>query len=154
MKKALTLIELMCTLAVLSITFLIAYPSMNYFMKKDNLRTSIDKLVNDLRYAKLYAMSDTRSSVQIFFEPKHEDGYDGYLIIDANRMSNMKLKSVKLPKGIIIWEGSTFSDDKIAFGNKGNVIPHACTIVLRDVGTMKEKRITLTIDFSRIMVVE
>lgn len=154
MKKGITLIELIFTLAILSIILLISYPSMKYCMKSNNLKINADRLVNDLRYAKMYAMSDKRSSVQIFFEPKHEDGYDGYLIIDANRMNNTKLKEVNLPKGIIICKESTFSGDKIAFGSKGNVVPHACTIVLRDVETMKEKRITLTIDFSRIMVVD
>lgn len=154
LKKGVTLVELICTIAVLSVIFLISYPFMKNYMKNNTLKISADRLVNDLRYAKIYAMADKRASVQILFNQKQEDGYNGYLIIDGNRMKDMKLKEVKLPRGIIIWKGSTFSEDKIAFGNKGNIVPHACTIVLRDVETMKEKRITLTIDFSRIMVVE
>lgn len=154
MKNGLTLVELMCAIALLSIIFLISYPSLTCLMRKDSLKISADRLVNDLRYAKVYAMSDRMSSMEIWFEPRNEDGYEGYSLVDTYIGVNRRIKTVNLPKGVIIWEGSTFSNSKIAFGNLGNVSPHACTIVLRDVNTMKDKAITLTIGFSRIMEIE
>lgn len=154
MKKGFTLPELICTIAIFGIAFLIAYPSLKYYIKKDNLRISADRLVNDLKYAKIYAMSNKRSGIQVLFNPQNKNGYEGYTILNLNKMGNETLKVVKLPPGIVISRESTFENANISFGRKGPVLPHACTIILRDKDTKKEKRVTLTIDFSRIMVID
>lgn len=154
MKKGFTLIELICTIGILGIVFSITYPSMKYYLTKDNLKISTDRLVNDLRYAKLYAMSNKRAGVKVFFKPQNGYGYQGYTIVDSNKVGVMELKAVKFPLGVIISRESTFENGNISFGRKGNVLPHACTIILRDIDTKKEKRVTLTIDFSRIMVID
>jgi prepilin-type N-terminal cleavage/methylation domain-containing protein len=156
LKKGFTLIEIICVLAVLSILCVISYPSFNHFLRKDRLNTTTQELIQNLKYAKTYAINHDASSVNVLFQSSDESkGYDNYWIYTPSGGYDMTLKRVYLPKSVWICtrgEGSTFNiDDKIIFKPAGNAAPFACTIVLKDLDTGKKKFITLTIGFTRIM---
>ncbi len=156
MKKGFTLIEVICVIAVLSILFAISYPSYNHFLRKDRLKTATQELIENLKYAKTYAINHDASSVNVLFQSSDESkGYDSYWIYMPSGGYSMTLKRIYLPKGVWIGargEGSTFNiDDKIIFKPAGNVAPFACTIALKDLDTGKKRFITLTIGFTRIM---
>lgn len=156
MKKGFTLLEVICTIALISIISLIAYPSFSHYLKKDRLKVVTEELIQNLKYAKTYAINHDASSVNLLFQSSdNRKGYNSYWIYMPSGGYNMTLKKVKLPKGVWICthgEGSTFNiDDKIIFKPGGNVAPFACTIALKDIDTRKKKYITLTIGFTRIM---
>lgn len=158
MKKAFTLIELICILGIISIVFGIAYPTIKFYIRKDKLRMATETLINDLRYAKMYAMTNNNQGVNVRFENSGGiGGFDSYLIYNPSNMAKMTIKKVSLPSGVRICsrnEGSTFNTDNIVtFKPEGNVSPFACTIVIKDIFTGKKKYITLTIGFTRIMEV-
>lgn len=158
MKKGFTLVEIICVISILSILFAISYPSYNYFLRKDRLKVVTGELIENLKYAKTYAINHDGSNVNVLIESSDiNKGYDSYWIYMPSEGYNMTLKKVYLPKGVWICkrgEGSTFNiDNKIVFRPAGNVAPFACTIALKDLDTGKKKFITLTIGFTRIMEV-
>lgn len=156
MKKGFTMVELICVMGIILIVCGIAYPSFSYYLKRDRLRVGTRELIQNLKYAKTYAINHDSSSVNVIFQSSDElKGYDSYRIYIPSGGSSMTLKQIKLPKGVWICkhsEGSTFSlDRKLVFRTTGNVLPYACTIALKDEETGKKKYITLTIGFTRIM---
>lgn len=156
MKKGFTLIEIICVIGIVLIVGGIAYPSYSLYLKRDRLRTGTQELVQNLKYAKTYAINHDSSSVNVIFQSSNElKGYDSYRIYIPSGGSSMTLKEVKLPRGVWICthsEGSTFSlDRKLVFRTAGNVLPYACTIAIKDEDTGKKRYITLTIGFTRIM---
>lgn len=156
MKKGFTLIELILVIFIISIVCIIAYPSFTYYLRKDRLKIATQELIQNLKYAKTYAINQDASSVNVLFQSSNKaKGYDNYWIYMPSGGYNMTLKMVKLPRGVWICnrgEGSTFNvDDKIIFKPAGNVAPFACTIALKDTDSGKKKYITLTIGFTRIM---
>lgn len=159
MKKGFTLIELICVLAVISIILAIASPSIKAYMRKDRLRISTEKLVNDLRYAKMYAMSKDAPEIRVMFEKDAgKENYSGYRIYNPSDMANPTLKRIKLPEGVEVCSrlnGSTFDSatGTISFTPSGGIMPFACTVVLLDRDTGEKRYVTLTIGFTRIMEV-
>lgn len=156
MKKGFTLIELILVISIISILCAISYPSYVHYLRKDRLRIVTQELIQNLKYAKTYAINHDASSVNVLFQSSDEaKGYDNYWIYMPSGGYNMTLKKVDIPKGVWICrrgEGSTFNvDDKIIFKPAGNVAPFACTIAIKDTDTGKKKYITLTIGFTRIM---
>lgn len=156
LRKGFTLVELICVIAVITIISIVAYPSYSHYISKDRLKLATQELIQNLKYAKTYAINHASSSVNVLFQSSDElKGYDNYRIYIPSGGSSMTLKQVKLPKGVWICthsEGSTFSlDNKLVFRTTGNVLPYACTIALKDMDTGKKKYITLTIGFTRIM---
>lgn len=156
MKKAFTLMEVICTLAVISIVLLIASPSVISFVRKDRLRTTTDRLVSDIRYSKMYAVSKSESSVHMLFNnAEGSRDYDSYLIYSYNGTIQNNIKKVRLPDGVRVCsreeDGTLDISGKLSFSILGNVLPHACTIVLKDIDTGKKDYITLTIGYTRIM---
>lgn len=159
MKKAFTLIEIICTLAVLSIILLIATPSISGFIRKDRLRTSTDMVVSDLRYAKMHAVSKGNSNAHVLFNKvSGEEDFNSYLVYSFNDGVQYTLKEVRLPDRVRICsnrDGSTFdTGGKLTFESQGSVSPYACTVALKDLDTGKKEYITLTIGYTRIMRVQ
>lgn len=159
MKKGFTLIELIVVIGIISIILAISKPSVIAYIRRDRIAISTDKLINDLKYAKMYAMSNDDSSIYIrFYKAFGSYEYDSYAICDGNRLTNNILKKVKLPDGVRICargDGSTFDiTEKITFQSAGNVSPFACTIALKDLDTGEKTYITLTIGFTRIMEIK
>jgi Tfp pilus assembly protein FimT len=126
---------------------MIAYPSYGSFLRKDRLKLSTQKLIEDLKYAKMYAISHDSSTVNVLFQsnPGNTNGFNGYWIYIPSAVSNMTLKKVNLPNGVRICprgEGTTFNtDNKILFKPAGNVAPFACTIALKDLETGEKRYI-------------
>lgn len=154
MKKGFTLIEAIIIIAILGIIYAISYPYLNSYIKKDRLKICSEKLVNDLRYAKIYAMSNPCSAISVNFGNENIDGYCSYEVWDSSITDKHSIKKVELPNGVIVWKGSTFKNKRIEFQSGGSIAPYACSIYLRDTQTGREKKLTLTIGFSRIMVVD
>lgn len=154
MKKGFTLIEVIIIIAILGILFTISYPSLDSYVKKDRLKICSDRLVNDLRYAKIYAMSNPCSAISVIFEEEVIDGYCSYRIRDFSITDKSILKKVEFPNGVVVKKSSTFNENTIEFQSGGNITPFACSIYLKDTHTGREKKLTLTIGFSRIMVVD
>lgn len=158
--KGFTLIELLCLLAIIGIVSSIAYPSLSYLVKADRLRLSSKILVNDLRYAKMYAVAKSyNATIKVkFIGASGSEIYKGYRISNTANLTNDKLKETYFYPGIIIdgWR-STFASDEsentIEFFSNGSV-SRACTIVLKDTETGETKNITLTIGYTRIMEIE
>lgn len=139
LKKAFTLIEVICVISILSIICAIAYPSYSYFLKKDRLKITTQELIQNLRYSKTYAINHD-SNVNVLFQTSNESkGYDSYWIYAPSGGYNMTLKQVSLPKRVWICirgDGSTFNiDNRIIFRPAGNVAPFACTVALKDLDT-------------------
>lgn len=159
MKKGFTLIELICILAIISIILAIASPSIGAYMRKDRLRLAAERLVNDLRYAKMYAMSKDAPEIRVMFErDAGKENYSGYRIYNPSDMGNPTIKGIKLPEGVEICSrlnGSTFdsTSSTITLTSSGGIMPYACTVALRDRDTGKKRFVTLTIGFTRIMEV-
>jgi prepilin-type N-terminal cleavage/methylation domain-containing protein len=154
-----TLIELICVLAIMGILMTIAVPSFSQMSRIEKLDISVKGLVNDLRYAKMYAVSRNITSVFVRFSGDVSKGiYTGYKIYYPNNMLQPVLKEVVFYEGIIVdgWS-STFSnvsgENIIEFKNDGSVYP-ACTIVLKDSLRGEMRYITLTIGYTRIMEVQ
>lgn len=159
MKKGFTLFELLCVLALISVLIMFAGPSVQGYIRKDRLRLATESLINDLRYAKMHAITTNTPEVKVYFEKLDgKPDYNGYWIYTGDVFSRMTLKRVKLPEGVVIFEGtggSTFNTDKIiTFTDQGNITPFACTIALKDLSTGGKKYITLTIGFTRIKEVK
>ncbi|TDT61966.1 GspH/FimT family pseudopilin [Fonticella tunisiensis] len=157
MKRGFTLIEILCVLAIVSIISAISYPDVKRILLKDRLDITASKLVNDLRYAKMHAVTQGTSSVSvIFLKENSSDDYNGYWIYKPSNLSSMELKKVYLTDEIYISRSeSTFSiTNKIQFNTNGSISPHACSIVLKDRQTGKSIKITLTIGYTRIMIVK
>lgn len=156
MKKGYTLIELILVLSIITILCAVIYPSYTHYLRKDRLKVVTQELIQNLKYAKTYAINHGDNFVNVLFQSSEETkGYDSYWIYMPSGGYNMTLKRVNIPKGVWICtrgEGSTFNyDNRIIFKPAGNVAPFACTIALKDSDTGKKKYITLTIGFTRIM---
>lgn len=159
-RKGFTLIEVLCLIAIIGIISSIAYPSISLLVKEDRLKLSSKMLVNDIRYAKMYAVSKGyNATIKVRFIGNSNTGiYTGYIILNTANLTNSKLKEKYFYPGVIIdgWK-STFSsgseENTIEFFSNGSVDP-ACTIVLKDKETGETQNITLTIGYTRIMEIE
>lgn len=157
--RGFTLIELLCTIAIMSIIAAISYPDVETYINKDRLDIAAWELVNNLRYAKMYAISKNVTAVHVMFLGDTGDGeYKRYIIYTLPAQgSSMTLKDVNLPENVCICRyKSTFSrpnsENKLIFKTNGSVNP-ACTITLLDKKTGEESAVTLTIGYTRIMKV-
>lgn len=157
MKKGFTLVELLCILGLISLILMIASPSLGAYMKRDRLRLATERLINDLRYAKMYAMSRGEVSIVGFEKKQGELDFSSYRIFYKRNGIRTTLKRVILPESVVICrqgDDSSFDgSNEIGFDPLGIVLPRACTIALKDLKTGEKKTITLTIAFSRIMEV-
>lgn len=157
MKKGFTLMEIICTLAVISIILLITAPSVTGYVRKDRLKIATDEIVNDLRYAKMHAVSKAQTDVTVEFKKSQEsiDGFDYYALSFYENGTKKEIKKVSLPMRVRICsrvDGSTFDmTNRIVFQPAGNVSPFACTVAVKDIDTGKKENITLTIGYTRIM---
>ena len=157
-KSGFTLVEVVCVLAIIGIIMATVIPAINQMTRVKKLDISVKALVNDLRFAKMYAVSRNVTSVFVRFKGDVSTGiYTGYKIYYPNNIQHPNLKDVLFNEGIIVdgWS-STFSnvsgENVIEFKNDGGVYP-ACTIVLKDSLSGEKKNITLTIGYTRIMEV-
>lgn len=157
--KGITLIELICVIAIMGIVGSIMYPSLKDLESGNQLSLQTDIMVNDLRYAKMYAVSRNITSVYVRFTGNGSiDSYTGYKIYYPNNLVNVTLKVVTFYNRVIV-DGlnSTFSTksakDLLEFYSSGNVYP-VCSIIMKDTETGRTKKITLTTDYTRIMEVE
>jgi prepilin-type N-terminal cleavage/methylation domain-containing protein len=156
LKKGFSLIEIVCVISIIGVVSSIAYPLLNIFIDKNKLNAASYMLVNDLRFAKMHAISKNSTAISVFFvEDEEKKNYNGYYIYDPTNYSAETLKKVRLSEGIVISKiESTFEQSKIKFQTNGSVSPHACSIVLRNFKTGQKSTITLTIGFTRIMEVK
>lgn len=159
-RRGFTLIELVCVLGLIGIMSSIAYPSIRSLLKADRLKLSSKLLINDIRYAKMYAVAKGYKATTLvrFLRDDKSGTYIGYRILDTGNVNHEILKERYFYHGVIIdGDNSTFSSgnkvDTLEFFSNGSVEP-ACTIVLKDLDTGKSKKITLTIGFTRIMELE
>lgn len=159
MKKGYTIIELICVIAIIGIMAGLSYPSIKGLLSSERLNLSSKVLINDLRYAKMYAVSKNITSVYVKFTGDADKGiYSGYMIYYPNNMANPVLINKNFDDEIIIdGKNSTFgtanTSDIIEFKPDGSVYP-ACTIVIRDTDSGDSKKITLTIGYTRIMEIK
>jgi Tfp pilus assembly protein FimT len=146
---------MLCVLSMVCIIGSILFPNVILMTKKDNLDVATERLINDLKYAKMYAITKNISSISLRFIPdEKEEKYYEYEIYNPSNVSNMVMKKVKLPEGIYISKyESTFANDKVTFDVDGTISPGACSIVLREQNSDEKRKITLTIGFTRIMEV-
>lgn len=152
MKKGFTLVELICVISIMVIIGAISYPSVSAFLRADRLNTATDTLINDLRYAKMYAITNNIDVKVLLNRLGASYEYDGYKIYLGPTMT---IKQVKFPLNVYV-DGihSTFdTNGKMEFNTSGSVSPFACTIMLKDRETGKTSEITLTIGYTRIMKV-
>lgn len=155
MKKGFSLIEIVCVLAMTCIMVSILTPVLSTFVKQNQLNTATDVLINDLRHAKMLALSRNQTVITVFFtlDEKNEN-YIEYYIYDTLNQGQKVIRRVKMPNRIVISKkDSTFSLHKVTFTKHGGVTPNACTITLEDLDTGRKNKITLTIGFTRIMKV-
>jgi prepilin-type N-terminal cleavage/methylation domain-containing protein len=155
-----TLVELICVVAVLGVMALIEVPSVSRMLEAQRLKLMAEDMVNDLRFAKMYAVSHNVTSVFVKFNGDIDSGiYQGYdIYYPQNLEKNSILKHVDFSNKVIVDGGeSTFSsarsENRLEFRCDGSVSP-ACTIVVKDIENNDKKYITLTIGYTRIMEVE
>ena len=158
-KKGFTLIEMLCVLAIISIIVGIHTLNLTTFTAELKLRLATKELINDLRFAKMYAVSNYSSTTKLqFYGEVAKNTFSCYKIYDPSKMAGSTIKDVKLKENIVI-DGmhSTFSEGYVAkdieFRFNGSVDP-ACTIALKDTINNKLRYITLTIGYTRAMEVD
>ena len=156
--KGYTLIEMICVMAILGIICSICYPNLNGFIRGQRLNVCTKMLVNDLRYAKMYAVSKNYPVINVMFiGDVGKEIYSGYKIYVPGSMENATLKEKSFYKEIIVDGGkstisSGIAQNIIEFHAGGYAYP-ACTIAVCDTFSGKTKNITLSIGYTRIMEV-
>lgn len=154
-KRGYTLIEIICTIAVILISLSIINLDLDLF-KKDLLDSTIETIIADMQEAKMLAINSRINEVNVFFtldEYQHDfNGYEIYIggqngkVLKKTRLNNdyiiSRVKSTIPANGIVI------------FKPNGSISPHACTISVYDKKSNKYRNITLTIGYTRIMEVK
>ncbi|MCX7885185.1 MAG: prepilin-type N-terminal cleavage/methylation domain-containing protein [Caloramator sp.] len=154
-RKGFTLIETLCSIFIIIMISSLCYPQIKPYVTKDRLDVSCEELIADLRYAKMTAICKNKTTVRVlFFNDNGKGEYSEYMIYSDSKA----IRKVKLPDNIYISRNkSTFSkidaENRLIFYSKGNVNP-PCKITLIDKETGREKSITLTIGYTRIMKVD
>jgi prepilin-type N-terminal cleavage/methylation domain-containing protein len=153
-KRGFSLIEIVCVISMICVIAGILTPVLGIFVKQNQLDIVTDVLVNDLRHAKMQAISKNLSVITVYFilDEKNQNYNEYYINDPALNMGEQEIRRVKLPKSIVVSKkDSTFAYHKIGFTRQGSVTPYACTIALEDLDTGKKSKITLTIGYTRIM---
>ncbi|MBZ4662425.1 MAG: hypothetical protein JG776_107 [Caloramator sp.] len=154
-KRGYTLIEIICTIAIIIISLSVINLDLDLF-KKDILDSTIETIITDMQEAKMLAINSRINEVKVFFtldEYKHD--FNGYEIYIGGQNGKV-LKKRKLNNDYLISRvKSTIPENGIViFKPDGNISPHACTISVYDKNTNKYRNITLTIGYTRIMEVK
>lgn len=138
-------------MSIILILLIINIPLLKVIKIYDNLRLvhTTNMLVSDLKYCKILAYSKGYDVNFYFLRDNNSKDFEGYMIVQGTNT----IKKVQLPNNVLISRSlSTFTEDnKLTFNPNGSVSPYACSIVLIDKNSRKEKTITLTIGFTRIM---
>ncbi|SEF81657.1 hypothetical protein SAMN05660865_01087 [Caloramator fervidus] len=148
MKRGHVLLEIIIGFCIVFIIFSFLYVSPSAFYNNLCLEFVAKGLVSDLKWSKLNAYSKGADVCFYFIKDNQSSDYVGYSI-----SQNLKtLKKVMFPKNIVVSRSlSTFSSSGIlTFNPNGSVSPYACSIVVLNKSSGKNKKITLTIGFTRI----
>lgn len=157
-KKGFTLIEMLCVFAIIVILVGMHNVNLATFTANLKLKLATTELIHDLRFAKMYAVSNYSATTKLqFYGEVAKNTFSCYKIYDPGRKAGATIKNVKLKENIVI-DGmhSTFSKgyvtNDIEFRFNGSVNP-ACTIALKDTINNRLRYITLTIGYTRVMEV-
>ncbi|AGB18890.1 prepilin-type N-terminal cleavage/methylation domain-containing protein [Thermoanaerobacterium thermosaccharolyticum] len=137
-ESGLTLIELITVISILSIIVLITVPKTDFFNSKTSemrLRMVANELISDIRYVQ-YKNIHENESLYLILQSDHKE----YDIYKPDTMVK-RIKSKKLPDGIMISWDLSQNPLKISFSNQGAPTPGGCTISLLN----SKKRIDITI---------
>ncbi|GFR36407.1 prepilin-type N-terminal cleavage/methylation domain-containing protein [Thermobrachium celere] len=134
-QKGYTLIEVVCTIAIMMLSFSIISLNIEIF-NHFYLQQTVDLVIADLQEAKMLAINNGIYDINVYFtQDSSQKDYDGYIVYrsDGKVIKNRKLNhyfSISRIKSTIPIEG------KIIFKTNGSVSPHACTVAIYD----KKKR--------------
>ena len=134
-ESALTLLELLLTLAVVSILLLIAIPSTQHFIQRNHLVVDMQKIISALSFARTEAI--TRGEIVTFCPNNNnlqcgQDWSQGFLVF-ADKNANHQFEKADallkvfapLTKGVhLSWQGFDSKDyiqmQPVGFGNTSN----------------------------------
>lgn len=126
------------------------------FWRDGKINYATHQLISDLRYAKLCAISKQEATVYVeFVFDSINNCYTGYRIHCRTAASNQPVKVVKLDPSLFIDRYySTFDhiSRRIEFHYLGS-LDHACSIIIRNMEKTKQRKLTLSIGYTRIMEV-
>lgn len=147
MKKGYTLIELLCCLAIVTIISAICLPNIkmiNEYIKRRKFTAASNVLLQDLRYAKSFAVTHGRFTKLIFNDK-------GYSMI----CNTKKIKDVYFENSIHLDTAKSTlpTNHKLGFKSTGVAVPYGCTIaIIDDAGNSSSITIkvgTYTVDYKK-----
>lgn len=147
-KKGVTYIEVISSLFIIMLILSMILP--NLIRKNNNsLDTVTNKVVDVLNYAKSLSISQN-SKVKVEFHEEKEGGYKKIKVIDEDE----EYREYKLKEFIIIANKNDIYNGCIVFKPDGTLFHRATTLKVKDIENKEERRITLTIGYTRIMRVD
>lgn len=149
-KDGTTLIELLCSLAIIGMLSCIAVPCVGGLYRRSQellLDAGAKNLLSDLRLIQQKAREE--GSIYHFFL---DNMNNSYMIYNYRDMSNCVYKNVSLPDGIRFDKSrSTYKDNKVSFNSRGKPLPYPCSISLvNSIGQYRKITITVGTDYISI----